>query len=85
MWLAGSREDIASVLAGATPYLRLLAQVAGGAYLVKAAVAAAEAGRDDADDRAGIAAFYTTQLMPSVYGLVPAVTAGISQLEAVEL
>ena len=85
MWLAGSREDIASVLAGATPYLRLLAQVAGGAYLVKAAVAAAEAGREDAGDRAAIAAFYTTQLMPSVYGLVPAVTAGISQLEAVEL
>lgn len=85
MWIAGSREDIASVLAGATPYLRLLAQVAGGAYLVKAAVAATEAGHADAGDRAGIAAFYTTQLMPSVYGLVPAVTAGISQLEAVEL
>ena len=85
MWLAGSREDIASVLAGATPYLRLLAQVAGGAYLVKAAVVASAAQRDDAADRVGVAEFYATQLMPSVYGLVPAVTAGISQLEAVEL
>lgn len=85
MWIAGSRDDISSVLAGASPYLRLLAQVAGGAYLTLGATAAREAGLEEAGDREGIARFYTTQLMPQVYGLVPAITAGIGQLTAVDL
>ncbi len=85
LWIAGSRDDIASVLAGATPFLRLLAQVAGGAYLVAAAAAAVEADLDVAPDKVGVATFYTTQLMPQVYGLVPGITAGIGQLTAVAL
>jgi hypothetical protein len=85
MWVAGSRDDIASVLAGATPYLRLLAQVAGGAYLTGAATAARAGDLDVAGDKEALAAFYVTQLMPQVYGLVPGITAGIGQLTAVTL
>ncbi|MEX1287888.1 MAG: acyl-CoA dehydrogenase, partial [Acidimicrobiia bacterium] len=52
MWIAGSAGDVKSVLAGATPYLRLFAQITGGAYMARAAVAAKaklEAGEGDAD------------------------------------
>ncbi|MEX1280867.1 MAG: acyl-CoA dehydrogenase [Acidimicrobiia bacterium] len=91
MWIAGSAGDVKSVLAGATPYLRLFAQITGGAYMARAAVAAKaklEAGEGDADHLAemvALAEFYVDQLMPQVFGLVPAVTAGIEPLEAVRL
>ncbi len=91
LWIAGSAGDVKSVLAGATPYLRLFAQITGGAYMARAAVAAKaklDAGEGDADHLAemvALAEFYVDQLMPQVFGLVPAVTAGIEPLEAVRL
>jgi 3-(methylsulfanyl)propanoyl-CoA dehydrogenase len=68
-----------------------LAQVAGGAYVARAAVRAKakiEAGIGDAEhlgEQIALAEFYVDQLMPQVFGLVPAVTAGAGPLYAIEL
>jgi alkylation response protein AidB-like acyl-CoA dehydrogenase len=91
MYFAGSAGDIKGALAGATPYLRLLAQVAGGAYMARAAAVAKahlDEGIGDADhltEQIALAEFYVDQLMPQVFGLVPAVTAGADPLYAIEL
>ena len=79
------------VLAAATPYLRALATVVGGALLVRGALAAArrlaEGGLDaaDAEHLAGWLAatrFFATQVVPTVDGLAPAVLAPADDLMA---
>jgi 3-(methylsulfanyl)propanoyl-CoA dehydrogenase len=75
-------------LAGATPYLRLCGTVAGGWLLARSAQAAARLEADGLGDREFLAQkvvtarFYCDQLLPQVHGLVPAVTAGASDLTA---
>jgi len=91
-WIFAHSETPNDVFAGATPYLRMFATVVGGAYLAKGAVAAQAA--LDAGDTASfdadflsakvtIARFYAEQLLPSVHGLVGAITAGAEDLYAV--
>jgi alkylation response protein AidB-like acyl-CoA dehydrogenase len=90
-WLlerAGSDPD--SVLAGATPYLRMAGLVTGGWLLTRSALAAVELLDGAADDfpqeflrnKLVTARFYLTQLLPQVTGLLPAVTAGAADLRA---
>ncbi len=90
MFMVGSVGDPKSALAGATPYLRLFAQVTGGAYMARAAVAAkakVEAGEDPEyhGEVIALSEFYIDQLMPQVFGLVPSITAGADQLFDIEL
>lgn len=61
-------------LPGAAPYLEMLAVVSGGAILVDAALSAADAGLDDADDRAVLARFFAANRVARVPGLAAAVT-----------
>ncbi len=88
--LANEAADPNSSLAGATPYLRMTAMVAGGWLLTRSALAAAALlDRGDSaypDDflrqKLVTARFYATQLLPQATGLAPAVTAGPGDLLA---
>ena len=82
-WLI-SGEDTRDALAGAVPYLRMFGTVAGGYYLARAALHAAAAGGDRADDKIDTATFYAEQLLPQAAGLLPAVTGGASILYAID-
>ncbi|MFU8840473.1 MAG: acyl-CoA dehydrogenase [Nitriliruptoraceae bacterium] len=91
-WLGEHREAMDDVAAGATPYLRLLATVVGGVLLARGAAAAQrllEAGASGDEARfltakVTIARFFATQLVPTVHGLAPAVTAGAADLRALD-
>lgn len=90
-WMLSQRETPNDMLAGATPYLRIMATVIGGVYLAQGAVKAQQM-RDSGDfgafseaflaAKVNTARFYLTQLLPSVYGLEAQVTAGAEQLFA---
>jgi 3-(methylthio)propanoyl-CoA dehydrogenase len=83
-WLR-QRTDQADVLAGATPYLRALALVVGGACAARSLRGADQL--DDAEHAAQIRAdstFFLAQVVPQVLGLTPAVTAGAAALEGVD-
>ncbi len=74
-------EENAKVLAGATPYLRLFARAAGGAYLAKAALAAhreRSAGGTDPrlTARIAVARFFAENLCPQAKGLEDVVEHG---------
>jgi 3-(methylthio)propanoyl-CoA dehydrogenase len=81
--------DPTEMLAGATPYLRMFGQVAGGWLLARSALAAlgdlADAGADEDFLRAKIttARFYADNLLPLATSLLPAVTAGSDDLFAI--
>ena len=78
-------------LAGATPYLRMLATVSGGWMMVKSALKATARVAEGAGDaefyaaKNATAAFYTEQILPTAEGLAPAVMAGVGQLAAVPI
>ncbi len=73
-WLldAASRPD--DVLAGASPYLRILAMLTAGELMARSAFVAINAGDGRAQVRT--ARFFCEQLLPTAAALVPAVTAG---------
>jgi acyl-CoA dehydrogenase len=75
-------SDQRSLLAGSSPYLRLLGTTICGGLLAKAALAAAE--HDDDFHRAKLvsARFFGEQILPSVSGLLPAAVAGATDLDA---
>jgi 3-(methylthio)propanoyl-CoA dehydrogenase len=83
-------EDGRDALAGATPYLRMGALVAGGWLMARqalVAVAARTAGEGDAallDAKVVTARFYAEQLLPAVKGLSGPATAGFEDLFAVD-
>jgi hypothetical protein len=72
--------------AGASPYLRLFAIVAGGYLLAKGAVAALKKSSEEGDgdaffaSRRAVALFYSEQILPVATSLVSAVTAGDEML-----
>ena len=80
--LAEGKADIARVLAGATPYLRLFATVAGGAMMARATLAAQaslDTGADDPDfytAKLASARFYAENSLPQAVGLVAPVRDG---------
>jgi alkylation response protein AidB-like acyl-CoA dehydrogenase len=83
-------DDPDSALAGATPFLRMAGLVTGGWLLTRAALAAAELVAGDGgglppaflEEKLVTARFYLTQLLPQAAGLLPAVTAGATDLRA---
>ncbi|MEZ5377982.1 MAG: acyl-CoA dehydrogenase [Acidimicrobiales bacterium] len=83
--LENGPSDPNAMLAGSTPFLRLLGTVVCGGFMAQQAVVAAAA-TDDADGfyaaRLAASAFFETQILPTVEGLLPSVKAGPSQLFA---
>jgi 3-(methylthio)propanoyl-CoA dehydrogenase len=81
-WLqADHAGDSDAGLAGASPYLRMLATTFGGFLLARSMLAAREAGHPLAEAKRASASFYVTQLLPQATALLPAVTAGSAPLE----
>jgi acyl-CoA dehydrogenase len=80
--LAIAGSDPRSLLAGSSPYLRLLGTTVCGGLLAKAALAAVE--RVDDFHRAKVvsARFFGEQILPTVLGLLPAAVAGAADLDA---
>jgi 3-(methylsulfanyl)propanoyl-CoA dehydrogenase len=80
-WLQAEHgNDPDAAVAGATPYLRMLATTLGGFLLARAAMRARAAGHPLADAKLASARFYITQLLPPGAALRPAVTAGSAPL-----
>jgi len=90
-WMLSQRDTPNDMLAGATPYLRIVSTVVAGVFMAVGADKAQQL--LDADDKDGFSAaflaakvntarFYLAQLLPSVYGLEAQVTAGADQLFA---
>ena len=84
-WIAAAAP--ADALAGATPYLRMFGIVVGGWLMARQALAArrllpSATGNRTAflETKALTARFYCAQLLPQAGGLLPAVTAGSSDL-----
>ncbi|MEY3680516.1 MAG: hypothetical protein RL547_1129, partial [Actinomycetota bacterium] len=75
-WLAEHSIDPVALLAGATPYLRLLSTLTGGFLLAESALIARDSavGASLEAERVASARFFCEQLMPAVDGLVGAVT-----------
>jgi 3-(methylsulfanyl)propanoyl-CoA dehydrogenase len=69
--------DMASALAGATPYLRLFGLAAGGVYLAKSALADAAS-----DERAALCRFFAENLAGQTSNLRQTVENGAASLEA---
>ncbi|MGQ0849003.1 MAG: acyl-CoA dehydrogenase [Actinomycetota bacterium] len=78
-------EDPESTLAGATPYLRMLGLTLGGWFHLRSAIAAQDLlqGSDKVfmEGRIGLARFYCHQLLPPAVGMLPAVTAPVTDLD----
>jgi alkylation response protein AidB-like acyl-CoA dehydrogenase len=90
--LLARRDRPEDVLAGATPYLRVLATVVASGLVVRGALAgqrsldSASASGADADFlqlRVARARVLVTRILPSVHGLAAAVTAGADDLYAI--
>ncbi len=81
--LANGAAEPRNALAGATPYLRLAGTVVGGWVMARQALAAS--GSDDPFLAAKVATarYYCEQVLPTARGLLPAVTAGPGDLDAV--
>ncbi len=77
MYLAGA-TDVNDALAGATPYLRLLAMLTAGHLMLNSATLASGTDLEVAQKRT--ARFFCEQLLPTATALVPAITAGSAAL-----
>ena len=79
--------DLASALAGATPYLRLFGLALGGVCLAKAGLAAQDlAAASDASQRGriGLARFFAEKLAPAAPGLAQSILSGAGALHDYE-
>ncbi|GGI03884.1 acyl-CoA dehydrogenase [Egicoccus halophilus] len=90
-WIFAQRETPNEVFAGATPYLRMFATVVGGWLLARgavsasAAIASGDTGTFDAEflqAKLTTTRFFAEQVLPTVRGLQPSVTAGSRDLYA---
>ncbi|HUF85692.1 MAG TPA: acyl-CoA dehydrogenase C-terminal domain-containing protein, partial [Acidimicrobiia bacterium] len=80
-------DDPRSLLAGSTPYLRLLGTTVCAGLLAKGALAASGDDPDSVAKRAS-ARFFGEQILPTVAGLLPAITAdaaALYELDAAQL
>jgi len=77
-WLLANREHPNEALAGATPFCRSFGVVAGGAMLAKAALSTKDAAKRT------VARFYLEQILPEAAGALPSITAGATDLFAIE-
>ena len=87
LWLGGRlATEPNDAAAGSSPFMRLAGVVVGGYYLARSAQVAQElldTGDGDTDflnDKIATALFYAEQVMPTVSGLVPAITQGAERL-----
>jgi len=89
-WIFSNAGKPLEVLAGASPYLRLMGVTVGGWMLARGALAAREwksEGGDASfcDTKLHTARFYAEQLLPQTKGLAPQVTAGGASILAGDL
>ncbi len=77
LYLAGA-TDVNDALAGATPYLRLLAMLTAGHLMLNSAALAAGTDREVAQART--TRFFCEQMLPTATALVPSITAGVAAL-----
>ena len=89
-WIFSNAGKPLEVLAGASPYLRLMGVTVGGWMLARGALAAREwksEGGDASfcDMKLHTARFYAEQLLPQTKGLVPQITAGAASVLAGDL
>jgi acyl-CoA dehydrogenase len=76
-------DDPRGLLAASTPYLRLLGTTVCAGLLAKAALAACDGADDDFRRAKCVSArFFGEQILPATAGLLPAVTAGAGDLDA---
>ena len=80
-WMLAT-SNVDDRLAGATPFLRLMAMVAAGDLMVQSAVAVIAHGveADASYDPSITARFFCEQLLPSATALVPSICAGVAAL-----
>jgi len=82
-WLLGKLDkEPKAAFAGATPYLRLFANAAGGCMLADEALAAVRGTHPSAASRIGIARFFAEHLAVQASGLERAVTEGADIVNA---
>jgi len=90
-WIMARAADPVAVLAGATPYLRMMSVLVAGGYMLDAAMVAADDASLDAgfrEARVATARFFGEQIVPQVLGLEAAVTsdpAGVMSFDAERL
>ncbi|MGZ7000018.1 MAG: acyl-CoA dehydrogenase C-terminal domain-containing protein, partial [Acidimicrobiia bacterium] len=70
--------NVEDALAGATPYLRLLAMLTAGHLMLQSAVIATGTEREAA--QLTTTRFFCEQLLPTATALVPSITAGAQAL-----
>jgi len=80
--LAVSGTDQRALLAGSTPYLRLLGTTVCAGLLAKGALAAAGGDGDFQRGKVVAARFFGEQILPVACGLLPAIEAGAADLDA---
>ena len=80
--LAVSGTDQRALLAGSTPYLRLLGTTVCAGLLAKGALAAAGGDGDFQRGKVVAARFFGEQILPVASGLLPAIEAGAADLDA---
>lgn len=76
----GTPTDIDDMLAGATPYLRLIGLVAGMHYLTRGALADAGDSAVDGTSRVAHARFYANNILSACDGLARSAMAGVQML-----
>jgi acyl-CoA dehydrogenase len=85
-WLLGRQNDPDTALAGATPYLRLFALAAGGAFLAEEALAASRMAGNGADAaaRIAIARYFAENLAVQAGGLERTVVEAADSINSAE-
>jgi hypothetical protein len=84
-WLLGKVEtEPKSALAGATPYLRLFGNAAGGCMLADEALAALRVANDEPASRVATARFFAENIAVQANGLERAVTEGADSVNIAE-
>jgi hypothetical protein len=84
-WLLGKIEnEPQAALAGATPYLRLFGNAAGGCMLADEALAALRVANGEPSSRVAIARFFAENIAVQASGLERAVTGGAGSVNAAD-
>jgi alkylation response protein AidB-like acyl-CoA dehydrogenase len=80
LWMSKPGRPPQDRLAGATPFLRLMATVLGAMYLSEAALSATASSSPAAANAVELTRFYVLHVLPLVHALEPSVVAGAASL-----
>ena len=80
-----TRDEPNDALAGATPFLQMMGLLLGGWVHLRSAIAARGKSDSYSQGRIGLARFYNTQILPQASGLLPSITAPVTQLAPASL